>query len=336
MCGKTCVPQAASRAPRRLDPSEKAPTLSELVFASGNCLSREAFQDLARSSTSEGAFFRLFMQTAVGLEQHRAGLLHLISRGEPADPIALLDHWLQAHALGHLAILSFREDVGWFSEMLREVSVTKWTPTHVLVRERIMSIALRGAWAVGQLGESALTLYLPILRSPVEPLEHFNAVLALAMVSLKHPDLASDVRAAIAEWASRESGAGFRKELRRSFALLLDDPGKAQAWSLRWCRALPPVRTAFENRTLGTEEAFGVTEHDFVVFAGMNDPGDCAVLHQGLSPAVLLLSQLESRSAEELYPPSRLIPILMQPWCPESTVDVLRRSVPPAPPSPFS
>jgi hypothetical protein len=248
----------------------------------------------------------------------------------------LLHHWLQAHALGHLTALSFRENVGWFSEMLREVSVTKWTPTHVLVRERIMSIALRGAWAVGQLGESALTLYLPILRSPVEPREHFNAVLALAMVSLKHPDLASGVRAAIAEWASRESGAGFRKELRRSFALLLDDPGKAQAWSLRWCRALPPVRTAFENRTLGTEEAFGVTEHDFVVFAGMNDPGDCAVLHQGLSPAVLLLSQLESRSAEALYPPSRLIPILMQPWCPESTVDVLRRSVPPAPLSPFS
>ncbi len=330
------MPQAASRAPKRLDRSEKGPPLSQLIFASGSWLSREAFQDLARSPTSGRAFFRRFMQTAVGLEEYRAGLLHLISRAEPADPIALLHHWLQAHALGHLALLSFRDDVGWFSEMLREIPVTKWTPTHVLVRERIMSIALRGAWATARLGESALTLYLPILRTPAAPLEHFNAVLAVAMVSLERPDLTSDVRAGIAEWASRESGSGVRKELRRSVALLLDDPEKAQAWSLRWCRALPPVRSAFENRTFGTEEAFGVTEHDFVVCAGMNDPGDCAVLHQGLSPAVLLLSQLKSRSAEALYPPSRLIPILMQPWSPESTVDVLRRSVPPAPPSPFS
>ena len=160
------MPQAASRARKRLDPSEKGPTPSQLIFASGSWLSREAFQDLARSSTSRGAFFRLFMQTAVGLEEHRPALLHLISRAEPADPIALLHHWLLAHALGHLAVLSFREDVGWFSEMLREIPVTKWTPTHVLVRERIMSIALRGASATGRLGESALTLYLPILRLP--------------------------------------------------------------------------------------------------------------------------------------------------------------------------
>ena len=128
------------------------------------------------------------MQTAVGLEEHRAGLLHLISRAKPADPIALLNHWLQAHALGHLAVLSFREDVGWFSEMLlRGIGDEVDADACLGSRADHEDIALRGAWAVGQLGESALTLYLPILRSPVEPLEHFNAVLALAMVSLEHP-----------------------------------------------------------------------------------------------------------------------------------------------------
>jgi hypothetical protein len=265
------VPQNESpprRARKRLLTLEESPTRSQVIFASGNWLSREAFQDLAQRATEGGAFFKLFMRTAVGLAEHRSGLLHVISRNEPADPIALLNHWLQVHALGHLAALSFRGDIGWFSEMLRERPVRKWTPTHVLVRERIMSIALRGAWAAGQLGESALTLYLPILRSPVEPLEHFNAVLVLAMVSLRRRDLAAHVRADVAECASRGAGSwGFRKELQRSVTLLLDDPDEARAWSLRWCHALPAVRGAREKRTPGIEGTVGVAERDLLVLA---------------------------------------------------------------------
>src|SRR4029077_6601332 len=52
----------------------------------------------------------------------------------------------------------------------RRDAVKRWTPTHALVRERLMSVPLRGAWAAGQLGETALALYLPVLRSPAEPL----------------------------------------------------------------------------------------------------------------------------------------------------------------------
>jgi hypothetical protein len=146
MCGKTCVPQAASRAPRRLDPSEKAPTLSELVFASGNCLSREAFQDLARSSTSGGAFFRLFMQTAVGLEEHRAGLVHLISRAEPADPIALLHHWLQAHALGHLTALSFLWSYPGYAELCIAGAMPRSGLCGVDVAERVRTCNRAGRY----------------------------------------------------------------------------------------------------------------------------------------------------------------------------------------------
>jgi hypothetical protein len=330
------VPQTESllrRARKPLLAMEENPTPSQLIFASGNWLSREAFQDLAEGAPHGGVFFKLFMQTAARLEEHRAGLLHVISRNERADPIALLHHWLQVHALGHLAVLSFRKDIGWFSEMLRETQLERWTPTHVLVRERMMSIALRGAWAAGQLGESALTLYLPILRSPVEPLEHFNAVLALAMVSLRRRDLATHVRAGIAEWASRGTGSpGFRKALQRSVTLLHDDPDEARAWSLQWCHGPPAVRGGRKKRPPGIERPLGEAERDLLVLAGMNDLGDCAIFYQGLSPAVLLLSHLEARSAEALYPPSEFFPVLARTWSPELAVDVLSRSIPAAPP----
>src|SRR5215475_3271175 len=172
-----------------------------VVFGSGNWLSREAFQELATPTAPRGVeFFKLLVRTTIALEGPRAGLLSIVSRSAAPDRVALVRNWLDVHALGHLALLSFRGELAWFAEMLREVTVKRWTPTHALVRERLMSVALGGAWAAGQLGETALALYLPVLRSPAEPLEHFNAALALAMVSLKNPHLAPLARPALDHW----------------------------------------------------------------------------------------------------------------------------------------
>lgn len=86
------------------------------------------------------------------------------------------------------------------------------------------------------------------------------------------------------------------------------------------------------SRPPGLERAVGAAERDLLILAGMNDPGDCAIFFQGLSPAVLLLSHLETRGAEALYPPSEFIPVLAPPWSPELAVDVLSRSIAAAPP----
>jgi hypothetical protein len=143
--------------------------------------------------------------------------------------------------------------------MLREVTVKRWTPTHALVRERLMSVALRGAWAAGQLGETALALYLPVLRSPAEPLEHFDAALALAMVSLKDPHLAPLARPALAQWASRALGVGgFRKEWMESVAFLLDDLNGARIWSMGWCRRVLSLHGTRNEEVL---LAKAVTQH---------------------------------------------------------------------------
>jgi len=302
-----------------------------VVFSSGNWLSREAFQELATPTAPRGVeFFKLLMHTTIALEEPRAGLLSAVSRNAAPDPVALLRHWLDAHALGHLALLSFRGELAWFAEMLREVTVKRWTPTHALVRERLMSAALRGAWAAGQLGETALALYLPVLRSPAEPLEHFNAVLALAMVSLKNPHLARLARPALDQWASRATGAGrFRKELTESVAFLLDDPNGARIWSMGWChRVLSRHGTRNEETLLAKAESLSVSRDELLTLAALNDVGDCGVFVGGLYPAVLLLSHVHRRSAAEFYAPSRIIPVLTQRWTPELGLDVLRRSVP--------
>jgi len=302
-----------------------------VVFSSGNWLSREAFQELATPAAPRGVeFFKLLVRTTIALEGSRAGLLSAVSRNTAPDPVALLRHWLDAHALGHLALLSFRGELAWFAEMLREVTVKRWTPTHALVRERLMSVALRGAWAAGQLRETALALYLPVLRSAVEPLEHFNAVLALAMVSLKNPHLAPLARPALDHWASRATEAGrFRKELMESVAFLLDDPNGARISSMGWCRRVLSLHGARDEEALLAKAAtLSVSQDELLVLTALNDVGDCGVFVDGLYPAVLLLSHVQSRSADEFYAPSRIVPVLTQPWTPELGSDALRRSVP--------
>jgi hypothetical protein len=73
------------------------------------------------------------MHTTVALEEPRAGLVSAVSRNVPPSPVELLRHWFEVHALGHLVLLAFRDDRTWFADMLREVGVTRWTPTHALV-----------------------------------------------------------------------------------------------------------------------------------------------------------------------------------------------------------
>ena len=321
-----CIPTAP------VDQDEASLVRAQMVvFGSGNWLSREAFQELATPTAPRGVeFFKLLVRTTIALEGPRAGLLSTVSRNAAPDRVALVRHWLDVHALGHLALLSFRGELAWFAEMLREVTVERWTPTHALVRERLMSVALRGAWAAGQLGETALALYLPVLRSPAEPLEHFNAALALAMVSLKNPHLAPLARPALDQWASRATGAGrFRKALMESVAFLLDNPNGARIWSMEWCPRVLSLHGARDERALLAKAAtLSVSQDELLVLTALNDVGDCGISVGGLYPAVLMLSHVHGRSADEFYAPSRIVPLLTQPWTPDLGLDALRRSVP--------
>src|SRR5262249_40864014 len=175
-----------------------------------------------------------------------------------------------------------------------------WTPTHAVTCERIMSVALRGAFATGRLGPAALELYIGVLDRPAQPLEHFDAVLALASLALQRPELAAGARSAVEQWEARATSAwGFRKELALSFMLALDDPGMTRTWSLAWCRGLLERRGAeAAQRVLAMAPRFGVSEEDALLLTALGHSGDCALILDGLSPAILLLPLLCAHRAD--------------------------------------
>lgn len=95
-----------------------------LVFIRGNWLSREAFQELSTPAALHGIdFFKLLVRTTIALEGPPAGLLPAVSRNVAPDPVARPRHWPDAPALGHIALLSFRRELAWFAELVREATV---------------------------------------------------------------------------------------------------------------------------------------------------------------------------------------------------------------------
>src|SRR5258708_14478678 len=163
-----------------------------LIFGSGSRMSRELFRELlSAEGPSAVSAFQAFMHTSVALEERRAGVVSTMSRAADLEPVELLSLWLDAQALGHLVLLAFRLDAPWFTEMVLELRPENWTPTHAITSQRIMGVSLRGAFAVGRLGSPALDLYVGALKRPAQPLEHFDAVLALARRALHHPHLAT-------------------------------------------------------------------------------------------------------------------------------------------------
>jgi len=301
-----------------------------LIFGSGSRMTRELFRELSSNEGPSGlSAFEALMQASVALGRRRAGIIATMSRGAQPDMVELLSLWLDAHALGHLALFAYRLEAPWFTEMVLELRPENWTPTHAFSCERIMGVSLRGAFAVGRLRSTALELYVGTLKRPAQPLEHFDAVLALASLALQQPQLAPIARPAVEEWAGRAtSDSGFRKELKLSFTTVLDDPVRAREWSLAWCRDVLELRGRQEaQRALTMAQRRGVSEKEALLLTGLGHAGDCGAIVDGLSPAILLLTYLCARSPEELYPPAAIVEYVSDRWTPELGGDVLRRTI---------
>src|SRR5262249_39789832 len=140
-----------------VDPGEILRALHQsLIFGSGSRVSRELFRQLLTAEgPSAGSALQALMHTSFALRGRRGGVVSAMSRAGHLDPVELLSLWLDAQALGHLVLLAFRLDAPWFTEMVLELRPENWTPTHAITCQRIMGVALRGAFAVGRLRSTA-------------------------------------------------------------------------------------------------------------------------------------------------------------------------------------
>ena len=204
-----------------------------------------------------------------------------------------------------------------------------------------MGVALRGAWAAARLGAIGVDLYALALRRPAQPLEHFDAVLALAAIAQRRSRLVGPIRVELEQWAARASAQGgdvaaLRRALVDCVTWLLDDPTGAREWSLAWCRsrvgATLGAGTISDSALESVASSVSLSVDELLVLSGINDVVDCGTLvNERIAPAILLLSQLGQREATELYFSSHVAAVLSTPWTPDLGIDVLRRSIAVAP-----
>ena len=212
--GKVNLPESADRVAISLDDPEKGPFL--VVMRNGHfvtCLgegmsvrelpviTRSQLDTLAEHVTDLRARLTV-AQSLIGKAGNVNKLLRRIftagaelSREEPHEVPLLRDYWNNVWAIGHLLLLfamNARETLEENDELARHLRSMQisWPA----VRQGLVPVSIRGAWAAGKLGKMVLGGYKDCLEPPSSPLSVTNAVYGLTALAVRHRGLRGEIR----------------------------------------------------------------------------------------------------------------------------------------------
>lgn len=113
--------------------------------------------------------------------------------GHPQPRDRLLKLWNVSHAMGALFLLGTMGDLTWVEDFA-SCSTAPFGPTWYATDERIRSVGIRGAWAAARMGKHFFPTYKRVLSTPSLPTIHYDAVVALTAIGLRHAHLADDAQ----------------------------------------------------------------------------------------------------------------------------------------------
>jgi len=294
---------------REVVPQGKKPTdVLRLLTTRPGSLTREEFTAIAGwAPLLEVDFLKDVLETAPQLEALREQYLSV--REQPLVRRRLGDDMPErlcnfAHGIAARLLLATMGDLGWVERVAAawdEDFGLSWYAT----RERVLSVAVRGAWAAARMGKAFLPVYKKHLASPDFSSVTFDAVLAVTAIGIRHSHYRQEARRIVAtlvenadpsheEWARQVQGYSERAFLEPEASLAAV---KRAATSLLVAlgQLLPP---GSPYRITRAEDA----------------PGDLALLliaNQNLEsitevPFMLLPWVAKLARAEELYLPADL------------------------------
>jgi hypothetical protein len=296
-------------------------------------LSREEFSAIAAwVPLFAGRFYREAVEHLTDMDDVRTKFLTQppkTRRSLPRARSAMELVWNTTHGIGARFALAAMGDLAW-AERLADAWQSDAGPTFFATRERVHSVAMRGAWAAARMGRPFIPLYKRLLGTPGNLFVRFDAALAMTAIGLRH--------------------ARHRDEARRIVGTMV---GSADDWNLEWTREI--VRASEEAFEDPEGALKGVAEHgaeilvasaaDFAEgstfrFTRAQDvPRDLALLvaangaHESVSPFALQslpwVAKLES--AEELYYPEELERALRVDWTLDLIEQVYARGLPEKP-----
>ncbi len=166
------------------------------IFTAGAELSREEFIGIsAWQPLMRMQFLGYALDSASFLSQMRVRLRKVKARPKPHEVPLLRDYWNNVWAIGHLLLLfamNARETLEENAELARHLRSMQisWPA----VRQGLVPVSIRGAWAAGKLGKMVLGGYKDCLEPPSSPLSVTNAVYGLTALAVRHRGLRGEIR----------------------------------------------------------------------------------------------------------------------------------------------
>jgi hypothetical protein len=291
-------------------------------------LSREEFSAIAEWVPLMGTRFLVEVFEAIGaMDSFRDTYTRIkgkVFRRHPRTREALESMWCLSHGIGARYVLGTMGDLVWV-----ESFSAKWTedfgPTWYATDERILSVAVRGAWAAARMGKAFVPTYKRILALPeLIPSVRFDAVLALTAIGLRHANLRADARRIIASFLESEDEANlpWAKNVLEASDRAFDDPeacladvygtGSKLVYAKAW---LAPRESPYRY----AREEDVPRETAFVAVVNMT--------FESLHPFAFYVLPWVAKlaSPEELYCPEELERILRQPNTADLMVEAYER-----------
>jgi hypothetical protein len=330
---------------RRLaGPGGETSRLLHKVYTAGPYLSREEFTGIAAlQPLMAREFLAMVFGTASALNDARTTIATTVRRSTrltgPQEQL-LRSYWSSFWALGHLFVLAAMEGPEVLTEEILETFRERaTTPSWALVRQTQMPLALRAAWAVGRLGKPLLRIYKTRYAEAKTYLQAVDAGLGLMAIGLRHERLAaealktltsqaltaSDHLTGAARLASATRGLlGAHARLRvglvaaeKSGEIEAQPSFGARAW-VTLCELNPDVQ--IPHRASAPEQVPAW----LALAYPLNIPLSFAeVSKKHLTTVVYALETVACARAEELYLPREIVSLMVEPWSPRQTLDLV-------------
>lgn len=312
--------------------------LTRRLYEAADELSREDFVALsALQPLCATDFLKDYFALSRDHERARDLLLTQLRRSDNLRPEfrdLLREYWNTAHAMGHLALLASMDGpdvVERLSEPARRAFV-KSSFSWPLVRQGILSLAVRGTWGAARLGKPVLATYKRLFADAGSMLTVLDHGLALAALGLRHTRLRAEVQKDIAAGPSidRATPVGdlvgrYASVLHKMVRHAFDRPealAEAQRifgaqLAVACARDLPPGSPYRFERIEDVPDAIAMPFAVNVPWPFLNQAR--TVVHM-----LTCLPWIARAAPEDLYLPGDFLRAFHVPWTPEHALPMLR------------
>ena len=312
------------------------------IYDSADELSREDFLAISALQPLYAMdFLRLYFGAGCDLDDARQILLPVLRKTEKLRPIyedALRSYWQTLWALGNFAVLACMDGMDGLTDKLTTLLEVEGRATlsWPAMRQGIVSVAARSAWAVARIGKPLLGRYKLLHHEAETRLQNLDTTTSIFAIGMRHARLRAEAEKAL--------GYDVPESIKGTAYGNLAQAIRSAAQKMLEIERLAPELRLGSHRDFGARliHTFGKqTGAPILKYENPDDVPDELALTMGVNFHLCYLDRAKNNAdaimwlftmipwiaraaPEDLYLPRDVLRALHVPWRPEQTLRILR------------